>query len=128
MNKTQPAAEKLDSIKSWLCAKCMIWDKKKLFFIYCGSKYTAKNIFFIIQRLNKIIFLTPLKNIFTCLKQKLTKFEKIFSKDKTKYFKSFYVSSKCILIPEFVDIYTRKQNKNTKEENNFLQCRITSNL
>ncbi len=27
----------------------------------------------------------------------------------------------CILIQEFVDIYTRKQDKNTKEENIFLQ-------
>ncbi len=26
------------------------------------------------------------------------------------------------LSPEFVDIYTRKQYKNTKEENHFLQC------
>ncbi len=26
------------------------------------------------------------------------------------------------LLPEFVDIYTRKQDTNTKEENNFLQC------
>ncbi len=26
------------------------------------------------------------------------------------------------VIPEFVDIYTRKQDKNTKEENHFLRC------
>ncbi len=36
-------------------------------------------------------------------------------------FKSFYLSSNCILIPEFVDIYTWKQDTNAKEEN-FLQC------
>lgn len=27
------------------------------------------------------------------------------------------MSSKCILIPEYVDSYTRKQDKDTKEEN-----------
>ncbi len=30
-----------------------------------------------------------------------------------------YLSSKRILIPEFVDIYISKQDKNTKNENNF---------
>ncbi len=36
----------------------------------------------LIQRLNKIIFLTPLADIFTCFKQKLTQFGYIFQKTK----------------------------------------------
>ncbi len=34
----------------------------------------------------------------------------------------FYLSSNWILILEFVDIYTRKQDKNTNKEDHFLQC------
>ncbi len=55
----------------------------------------------------KIIFLTPLADIFACF----NKIWIIFSEDKTKYLKSFYLSNNCILIQEFVDIYTRKQDK-----------------
>ncbi len=61
----------------------------------------------LIERLNKIIFLAPLADIFAYFKSILM----IFSENETYYFESFYLSSKCILIQEFLDIYTRKPDK-----------------
>ncbi len=58
--------------------------------------------------------------MFDCLTQKLTKYGYYFHK--TRHHESCYLLSKRIVIPELIDINIRKQDKNTKEENHFLQC------
>ncbi len=61
-------------------------------------------------------FSCPIGRCFACFKEKLTKYVYFFTENKTKYFKSFDLYSKSILIQEFVlDIYTRKQDKNVSE-------------
>ncbi len=70
------------------------------------AQISAKII--LIQRLNKIIFLAPLADIFAYFKQKLRNL--FFTENKTSYFKQLYLSSKCILIQECLDIYTRNQD------------------
>ncbi len=43
-----------------------------------------------------------------------------WKQDIIQYLKSFYLSSKCILIQNVLDFYTSKQSKDTKEENHFI--------
>ncbi len=63
----------------------------------------------LIQKLNKIIFITPLADISACFKQKLTQI--LYFLKKTRHNILSHLYSKSILIQEWLDIYTRKQDK-----------------
>jgi len=93
--------------KSLKILSLVFWKKVSNWSVFClKQEYLTKGVrtIYFVQRKNKFIVLTPLADIFLFLS--------INSLNLNKDNMSFCFWSKCILILEFLDIFTGQQDKN----------------